>query len=190
MKVVLIRHPKPQIEPGICYGQLDMPADADDLERVVANLKLRAAPIACFSSPLIRAHSLATAMQMHGWPEPSVHNDLMEMSFGDWENRSWNDIDRGEIDAWAANMLHFIPPGGESVFQLAHRSAAAIRECLKQTPPAVTTNSEDYVAIFCHAGVLHVAPTVLRGEELPVGQKIKIAYEYGHCVEVFVPHKA
>jgi alpha-ribazole phosphatase len=188
MKVVLIRHPKPQIEPGICYGQLDMPADAADLERVVGNLKLRSKPIATFSSPLIRAHSLATAMLAHGWPEPAVHNDLMEMSFGNWENRSWNDIDRSEVDAWAANMLHYVPPGGESVYQLAQRSAAAIRACLEQTRAA--TDSEEYIAVFCHAGVLHVAPPVLRGEELPVGQKTKIAYEYGHCVEVFVARKS
>lgn len=40
MRLHLIRHPKPQIEPGICYGQLDILAKIEnsDLVRLRAEL--------------------------------------------------------------------------------------------------------------------------------------------------------
>jgi alpha-ribazole phosphatase len=168
LRVIFIRHPKPVIEPGVCYGQLDIPADQIDMERVLEKLAGLPKPLACASSPLIRAHHLALGMHAQGWPEPMIHRDLMEMSFGDWENRAWKDIPREQIDGWAANTLHFAAPNGESV-KLRHQPA-----------------QQDYLAVFCHAGVLQTAPTLLKGEALNPQDDLKLKFDYGDTVEVFV----
>jgi alpha-ribazole phosphatase len=186
LRVVFIRHPKPVIEPGICYGQLDIAADAVDMERVLLKLSALAKPIACASSPLIRAHHLAIGMHKQGWPEPVLHKDLMEMSFGDWENRSWKDIPREQIDGWAANTLNFAAPNGESVQQLGNRSAAAVRSVIKTIKQQFQPSPQDYLAVFCHAGVLQTAPTLLKGEQLNPQDDLKLKFDYGDTVEVFV----
>jgi alpha-ribazole phosphatase len=185
VRLLLIRHPKPVIEPGICYGQLDLAADTDDLIRVVQLLGERRKPIACASSPLIRAHHLALGMEKtHAWPSASLHRDLMEMSFGEWENRNWKEIERAQVDAWAANMVGYAPPGGESVTTLATRSANALKQ-IAHSVKAIASN-DDYVAVFCHAGVLLSAPTLLRGEVLDNNADLKLKYGYGDSVEVSI----
>jgi alpha-ribazole phosphatase len=185
LRVVFIRHPKPVIEPGICYGQLDIRADELDMQRVVEKLKHLPKPIACASSPLIRAHHLALGMQTHGWPSPIIHPDLMEMSFGDWENRAWKDIPREQIDGWAADTLNFAAPNGESVHRLANRSSAAVLKLIEQVKQRYRPSSNDYLAVFCHAGVLQTAPTLLRGEALNPQDDLKLKFDYGDTVEVF-----
>jgi alpha-ribazole phosphatase len=186
LRVIFILHPKPVIEPGVCYGQLDIPADQIDMQRVLEKLAGLPKPLACASSPLIRAHHLALGMHAQGWPEPMIHRDLMEMSFGDWENRAWKDIPREQIDGWAANTLHFAAPNGESVQQLANRSSAAVRELIKTVKLRHQPTTEDYLAVFCHAGVLQTAPTLLKGEALNPQDDLKLKFDYGDTVEVFV----
>lgn len=46
------------------------------------------------------------------------------MGFGAWEMRAWNAIPRAEVDAWAADLLHYRPDGGENVLDMACRVAA------------------------------------------------------------------
>lgn len=187
MRLLLVRHPKPDIAVGICYGHLDMDAEAADLARVVAQLSKLSAPIATASSPLKRAHQLAAAMTSQGWPAPELHDDLREMHFGDWEGRNWSDIPRDEIDAWAANTLGFIPPGGESVQQLAERSSRAIRQLFKNAHARFpSAKPDDSVMVFCHAGVLQTAQVLLRGETLHPKNDVKLKYAYGDVVDVFL----
>ena len=40
---------------------------------------------------------------------------LAELDFGHWEMQSWDGIPRAEVDAWAADVAHYRPGGGESV---------------------------------------------------------------------------
>jgi alpha-ribazole phosphatase len=47
---------------------------------------------------------------------------LSEIDLGAWEGRRWDDIDRREIEAWAADVAGFTPPGGESVAALRARA--------------------------------------------------------------------
>lgn len=43
------------------------------------------------------------------------------MDFGDWELRAWDDIPRGEIDAWARDKIFCRPGNGENVLDVACR---------------------------------------------------------------------
>jgi len=137
VRLFLIRHPRPLLDDGICYGRLDV--DAEDPQPVAARLRPLlpdATPV--ISSPLQRAHRLASALH----PRPSCDARLQEIDFGDWEGLRWECIERRLLDAWAADVLHFVPPGGESVAMLRARAIDCVgdlpaNDCALVTPAGV-----------------------------------------------------
>jgi alpha-ribazole phosphatase len=138
MRLHLIRHPKPTIEPGICYGQLEIPAKIEMAE--VARLRAELPPgLPVWSSPLLRCRQLAE--QLHA--QPMIDVRLAEMNFGAWEGRPWDDIPRHELDAWAADIAGYAPPGGESPAALQRRALAFVAGLDVQEAVIVT-----------HAGVI------------------------------------
>jgi alpha-ribazole phosphatase len=123
MRLYLVRHGKPEVDAGICYGSSDLPVCEREQQRVMEAL-LPALPqgVPVFSSPLQRCRVLAEAMA-DAADAPGISQDsrLAEIHFGDWEMRAWDDIPRSEIDAWAADVVHYRPGGGESVLDVARR---------------------------------------------------------------------
>lgn len=120
MQLYLIRHPAPQIAPGVCYGRSDLllaePA-------AVAAGRLRdelPAGLPVVSSPARRCLELAQALH----PAPQADVRLWEVDFGAWEGLPWDAIDRTALDAWAADPFGFAPPGGESPAAMAARVVA------------------------------------------------------------------
>jgi alpha-ribazole phosphatase len=159
--VFLIRHPRPRVEAGICYGRLDL--DTDDAEPVASRLRsLLPAATPLISSPLLRARRLAELLH----EQPTYDDRLREIDFGNWEGQRWADIDRAAIDAWAADVLHFAPPGGESVAMLQARAIAC-----------ATALSGERCALLTHAGVMRA----LLGHwlRLPVGEWSQLAFDFG-----------
>jgi alpha-ribazole phosphatase len=73
---------------------------------------------------------------------------LMEMDFGDWEMRLWNDIPRSEIEAWANDMTHYRPGGGESVAHMAERVRAFHQSVIEMR--------FDDAIVICHAGTIRL----------------------------------
>ena len=116
MELYLIRHPRPAVAPGICYGQTDLGL-AESAAEVAARLRpLLPTEFALYASPLARARLLAEALGT-----PRLEPRLKEIHFGEWEGRSYDDIGRAALDAWADAPLDFAPPGGESPRQMAAR---------------------------------------------------------------------
>ncbi len=76
----------------------------------------------------------------------------MEIDFGCWEMRKWDDIPRYEIDAWAKDVEGARPHGGESVAQMMER----VRSYLNDLP-----KSEGHVLAVTHLGVVRCAAAVL-----------------------------
>ena len=108
MQLFLIRHPRPLIDVGYCYGQLDLAAE--DPGPIAERLRpLLADDTAVCASPLRRARQLAEALHR----QPRFDARLMEMSFGDWEGQPWQSIDRALLDAWAADPLSTAEPREE-----------------------------------------------------------------------------
>jgi alpha-ribazole phosphatase len=138
VQVFLIRHPRPLLAAGVCYGQLDV--DCEDPLPVASRLRpLLPNDTRVIASPLRRTRSLAEALH----PAPIFDARLMEINFGDWEGKQWADIDRKLIDAWAADLLNFVPPGGESVAMLQARAV----DC-------VAGLNEQRIALVTHGGVI------------------------------------
>jgi alpha-ribazole phosphatase len=144
VQLFLIRHPRPLLESGICYGQLDI--EAEDPQPVAKRLRAflpAATPVV--ASPLRRARSLAEALHA----QAQVDARLMEIDFGEWEGRRWSEIDRRLLDQWASDVLHFVPPGGESAAML----QARVIDCLDN----LCAEHGERLALVTHAGTIRAA---------------------------------
>lgn len=136
---VLLRHGAPQ-QTGFCYGQSD-----PILEETPGQTAQRIRPILppwrrVFCSPSARCADLAAAITAETATVPA----LMELNFGDWEGRRWDDIDRADLDDWAERPLDIVMPGGECGRDLYRRVAA--------WADTVQLGSDDL--IIAHAGSL------------------------------------
>lgn len=149
----LIRHTTPAIAPGICYGQLDIDV-ADSFAAEANNILNHLPPLQLIlTSPLLRTRRLAEHLaQAHGC---SLRSDarLLEKHFGAWEGKAWDDIARGEIDAWAENFMGYAAQGGESAQQVMQRVQSLLRE-VAQMP-------QENIALVAHAGSIRAILAVM-----------------------------
>ncbi|WP_072571666.1 histidine phosphatase family protein [Granulibacter bethesdensis] len=124
MQLALIRHTRPAIAGGLCYGRLDVPLadDREEAARAILAQLTEMQDAIIISSPALRCQWLANwlAGQMHS-PPIMIDPRLQELDFGDWEGSRWDDIDRTALDRWAASPDDFTPPNGESMRALRHR---------------------------------------------------------------------
>ncbi|MEM7781084.1 MAG: histidine phosphatase family protein [Pseudomonadota bacterium] len=130
MALTFLRHSEPCIEPGICYGQLDIAArelSEAELSELVGNLPKTLSRID--TSPLSRCSRLAERIVERLNLPLQIDPRLQEIDFGRWENCAWDDIPREEIDAWAADVTGAKPHGGESVDELTARVRSYLDEC-------------------------------------------------------------
>jgi alpha-ribazole phosphatase len=157
MKLWLVRHATPLVEPGICYGRQDVAADAAATARCAKSLaKLLPPAIRIVSSPLQRCEQLAHALQGLR-PDLTYKTDprLQEMDFGNWEGCAWQNISPGELKAWTDGFAHQCVGGnGESATQVMARVAAAFDELQGLADTLWVT----------HAGVIRAAELIARGQ--------------------------
>lgn len=155
MDLYLIRHPAVATAPGLCYGSSDVglreaPAVGAALiaEKLAALTGKTSDAMRIFTSPLARCATVARVLTA----QPRVDARLAELDFGQWEGLSWDAIPREEIDAWAADVTHGRPHGGESVHLLAKRTASWLETL---NTHAVNDASRPHIAMT-HAGVIRV----------------------------------
>ncbi len=147
MRLFLVRHPQPDVADGTCYGRTDLALAADPAECATALRPLLPNGAPLYSSPLTRCRQLAE--QLHA--APVFDERLLELDFGAWEMQAWASIDRAALDDWAADPLHFAPPGGEAVAALRSR----VVEFLALLP--------DEAVLVAHAGVMKICAAELAG---------------------------
>ncbi len=175
MNILLVRHPAPDIEPGRCYGRLDIGLSANgqaDLGRLAASL-IASGIVRVWTSPARRCRRLADALPA----APTVDDRLQELDFGDWEGRAWDDVPRRALDDWAADPFGFAPPGGESGAALIRRVEAACHD--------LRDAGEDCIVIS-HGGPLKLMGAILRGGAPDL---LAPAPPFGSVTHVSVPHK-
>lgn len=124
--MILLRHTRPAVAPGICYGSTDL--DCADGFEVDAALIATALPLVdrIVTSPLRRCRRLADALGAERGLPVEIDARLAEMDFGGWEGLAWDAVPRAEVDAWAADLHGYRPGGGEGVTALAARVGAAL----------------------------------------------------------------
>ncbi len=160
MKLTLVRHTSLQIAPGICYGQSDIDVSAsfwDEANQL--KTKLGGTQFdAVYASPLQRCVKLAVALNLG---DPITDARLMELNFGDWETRAWDDIPREFFDVWAQDYANLAPPQGETFGQLQQRATHFLEELKLQ-------NAGKHVLLVTHGGLIrallaHVLNMQLKG---------------------------
>ena len=165
----LVRHARPQVAPGICYGQLDIPAENSGA--VVASLRaVLLAGLPVWSSPLKRCRELAAQLSA----QATTDERLAEMNFGSWEGRPWDEVPHAELDAWAADVGGYVPPGGESACALQQRALDFIAALT--VPEAI---------IVTHAGVIRVL--LAHWRDIPPAGWPQLAFAYGSLTTVEIP---
>jgi alpha-ribazole phosphatase len=128
MSLIVLRHTRPAVAEGVCYGRTDLalaPGFAAEAARLADALPEVAAVV---TSPLSRCRALAEALAAARGLPLAVEPRITEMDFGAWEGRPWADLPRAELDAWAADLLHARPHGGETVAEMAARVEAALAD--------------------------------------------------------------
>lgn len=165
MRLHLIRHPKPDIAPGICYGKQDISAQIENalVDRLRAELP---SDLPVYCSPARRCRMLAECLH----PTPVIDARLAEMDFGRWEGQAWDAIPRAEIDAWAADVAGYAPPGGESPRDVQRRALAFVASL--PTADAV---------IVTHAGVIRTL--LAHWQNLPPERWLELNFPYGSRTE-------
>ena len=129
------------------------------------------------TSPLLRTRRLAEHLAAQHRCELRSDARLMEMNFGDWEGRAWDDIARSEIDAWSADILHFTPPNGESAQQMMQRVNTMMQD-LAQLP-------QQHIAIVAHGGSMRAVLAKLA--RIPLSHTLNWQIDYGAVINIRRP---
>ena len=170
MRLHLVRHLAPLVDAGVCYGRTDLATDPAAQLKALASLRAALpmmAPI--YSSPLQRCLRLAEAL---GGATLHVDKRLAELDFGRWEMQPWDAIPRAEIDAWAADVAHYRPGGGESVADMAARIAGFYADILQA--------NVDEAIVICHAGAIRLLSA--RAAGMDVEQMAQAAAAHPHSI--------
>lgn len=175
MELYLIRHPEPDVPEGTCYGRSDIGLAEDAGVAAERLRKIVPAGIPVYSSPLRRCRSVAERLV----PEPVIDARLVEMHFGEWEMRRWDEIEKAAFDAWVADILDFAPPGGESAAQMLSRTLAFLDE--------LRAGDASAAAVVTHGGVLRVL--FAHWLEVPPRRWPRLTFEFGGVSKVILGHK-
>jgi alpha-ribazole phosphatase len=148
MRLYLVRHPKPLVDSGVCYGASDVACAASELD--AAALALRDAlpkGLEIISSPLQRCEHLAQYLQrLESNLTYKTDVRLAEMNFGAWEMQRWDSVSPEELKAWTDDFAFYRCGGsGESTGQFVRRVAQRLMETAQA--------GQDQIWIT-HAGVI------------------------------------
>ncbi|AEG92740.1 histidine phosphatase family protein [Ramlibacter tataouinensis] len=184
MKLWLVRHARPIVQEGICYGATDLPADPQaTLEAARALAAALPTGLAVRCSPLRRCLQLAQAL--HALRPDLAHETdarLAEMDFGTWEGQRWDAIGRTAFEAWMADFARHRCGGGESVAVLMARVGQAMAE--------VRAGHRDVLWIS-HAGVVRAARMLARGVPAPAQASDwpadGVGFGAAHCLDLCDP---
>jgi broad specificity phosphatase PhoE len=148
---------------GRLQGQRDIPLNdlgrvqAEEVAGILARLDRRFADLPYWASPLSRARETMELMRARlGLARPDYRTDdrLKEIAFGEWEGRTWPEVERGYPELAAARVAdkwHVTPPAGENY--------EAVAERLK---PFLAPIERDSVVV-AHGGVGRVLMALIGG---------------------------
>jgi alpha-ribazole phosphatase len=175
MKVTFIRHTSVGVEADICYGQSDVDVSATfevEAQQLCAKLQHHTFD-AVYCSPLSRCRKLSSFC---GYPDPIVDNRLMELSFGDWEMKSWNEINDSQIERWYADWINEKPTNGESFAEQVQRVENFLNE--------LKTIGHKQILIFTHAGVIRSVG--IATNQFSLAEAFESKVEYGDILELSI----
>lgn len=176
MEIYLVRHTETVCKKGICYGQSDLDI-AEPFEAIFANiLSQLPADAILFSSPLKRCVILAKYIQ-NNIQTISYQEDsrLIEMNFGDWELKSWDEIPPEQLNPWMEDFVNIKVANGESFIELHERTSLFLSEQLskKNTKPII---------IVAHAGIIR--SIICHQTSLPLKDAFQNKVDFGDVIKL------
>jgi len=183
MPLWIVRHARPLIATGVCYGVLDVAADPAATAEAAQALAQALPPSARLRvSPLLRCQQLARALQTLR-PELQAVTDplLREMDFGTWEGVPWSAIPQATVQAWTDDFGTHRFGGVESANAVLARVASAFDVC----------RHDQHTVWISHAGVARAAALLANGirQVVRADQWPQDAPAYGQWSSVPLPPK-
>lgn len=173
MECVLIRHPPPQVDAGICYGQTDIPLK--DSPHPYAQRLLEYFPKISswqiLSSDLRRCYDLAACIGA-----AQVTPLLREVNFGEWEHLPWCELPREQTDFWTDDVVNRRPPGGESFTDIIERAEQVIAMLRKQNRFSLLVTHMGFIRSFLVATALYNTTSVF-DVSLGFGQWLHLRFQ-------------
>ena len=176
MEIYLVRHTETVCEKGICYGQSDVDIAAPFemiFENIVSQLPSEAL---IFTSPLKRCVTLAKYIQAKTKAISYQEDErLMEMNFGDWELKNWNEIPPEQLNPWMEDFVNIKVQNGESFAVLHERVGDFITALISKkikSPIVITAHAGVIRSILCHQTSLPLKDAFQN--KVDFGQVIKI----------------
>lgn len=170
--IYLIRHTKPAVKPGTCYGWTDLDVDTsfDNELKIIAEKVYDLSNYKFYSSPLLRCSRLAKALAKNS----SIDYDdrLKELNFGCWEGIEWDNIPEKEMSIWGKDYINNQVPGGESYSMLLNR--------IEDFWSNINLNED--IVIVAHDGVIRAILYLLL--EMKKENVFRINLEYGAVIKI------
>lgn len=168
MELYLIRHTTPKVAKGVCYGQTDLDVTnsfEEEFQKINEELGSIKTVTTVYSSPLLRCKLLANKIAIS---PPIIDDRLMEMNFGDWEMKNWDEINQTELNKWMDDFVNVPCPNGESYALLYQRTSEFIKE--------LKTKQHSKVIISTHGGVIRAILSYINQEPLKDSFETKVNY--------------
>lgn len=177
MNIYLLRHTKPNIPKGICYGQTNVnTAETFESEKKkiieqIENINFDK----IYSSPLRRCSKLAKTLAKK--PKDIIFDKrLMELNFGIWENKKWDEIEKTEeAKLWFDDYLNIACPGGESYVDLIERIQNFINDLSKNY-------SYKNILIVTHGGVIKAFYSIYK--DIHPLRALDLVIEHGQIMKI------
>ncbi len=148
--VHLIRHAEPEVR-GVLLGSTDVALRLDTLPAAAF------AVATVFASPLQRARR--TAELLFPNQRVTILDGLAERDLGEWEGRSWDEVEQGWPDLASSAALDWLgttPPKGEPWHCFVERITLTWR---------LMRQAEKPVAVVAHAGVNAALAELISGQK-------------------------
>lgn len=142
--MIFLRHPTPDVAPGVCYGQTDLNIAPEGHGQIEQALETTPKVVRIIASPALRCRKLALSLAERDGVEVRFDERLWEMHMGEWEGLAWTEIDQSLTEVWLKDPVNNPTPGGECFADLQARVARAIDDL--DDDLALET------AVVCHAG--------------------------------------
>lgn len=145
MDITFVRHTSVDVPKGVCYGQTDVPLNLtfpQEAEKVRAVLEGRDFGMV-YTSPLSRCVKLA---EYCGFADAVKDCRLMEMNFGDWEMKCFDEIKDSHLQEWYDDYFNVATTNGESFREQQDRVVQFLLEKKAQ--------GEENMLVFTHGGVI------------------------------------
>ncbi|SHI98956.1 alpha-ribazole phosphatase [Flavobacterium terrae] len=171
MEIYLVRHTETVCAKGICYGQADVSLMQPYQEQFQEIKKQLPEEAFFYSSPLERCTILADFLSTSNF---TTDKRLMEMDFGSWELKSWDEIPKEEMDPWMNDFVNVKVPEGESFEIMNDRVLSFIDEKL--------TEVSKPIVIVSHAGVIR--SFLCKQMNLPLKEAFSNKVDFGQVIKI------